>query len=222
MPSAALFALLLAADPAPATAPTRLLDDATLRVAAERSAELGERLRVELPEARQALRPRAEALLTDARRDLDRLRRGGPVSPTAEAAVVFNYGELCKLAADVLGPEKVTFKPNPYRPSYVEDTAKLGFIKINKQAFAQTLQNPDEIAAALKATRELLKALKAKARRDALQTAKWHRDLAKLEAELNQAAYDLIEPGNLSKVPAEAAVYGLHARFVGMMVSADR
>ncbi len=218
MTSAALFAFLVATNPSP----SRLLDDATLFVAAQRGVEIGERLRAELPEARQALRPRAEALLTNARRDLVRLSYGGPTSPMAESAILFNYGELCKLAADTLGAEKVTFAPNASRPSYVEDLEKVGVKKYNRKAFAQTLQHPDEIASALAKARGAHAALKAKARRDSLQTAKWHRDLTKLEKELDRAEFALMEPGNPGKVPAEAAVYGLHGRFIGMLATADR
>lgn len=218
MSSVALFALLLSSNPVPG----RLIDDATLRVAAERAVELGERLRNDMTDAHQVFRPRAEALLVDARRDLARINRGGPTTPAAESATLFTYGKLCELATDSFGSNTVTFKPNPGRPAYIEDAAKIGFIKINRHSFAQTLQNPDDIAAAIMKTRAALKTLKDKARRDTLQTGKWQRDLAKLEKEFESAVFDLKNPNVLNKVPAEAAVYGMHGRFVGMMVISDR
>ncbi|MFO0809919.1 MAG: hypothetical protein U0746_14960 [Gemmataceae bacterium] len=219
MTSVALVALLLSSDPEP----QRLLDDASLAVAAARCVEISNKLLAGIPEARsKSLRPRAEALAADARTDQSRISRGGPFSPLDESTILFNYGELCKLATEVFGYEKFAFAPNPNKETFVEDTTRIGFTKINRQSFAQTLQNPDEIAVAAAKTNELYKQLEATSQRNTLRSARWKRDMAKLKKELAQAEYDLKEPGKSSKVSAEAIIYAAHARAVGMLSAAGR
>lgn len=221
MTALTLLACLVAADPW--YKPERVLDDASLQLAAERSVELGMQLLRSIPDSRsKSVRPRVQSLVADAILDRNRLRaRNGATTTTDEAAILFNYGELCRIGIDVLGESKLGFLQNPNRP-WVEEEAKSGRDKVRRQSFDKTLQTPEQVFAIVDRARAVYKTIESHEKRDTLSTAKWRGELAKLRKELDKAEDDLRLPTVEDKSAAEGAVYANYARALGMLQRVER
>lgn len=200
----------------------RIADDYTLTTALERSQNLANELLAVLPGGvRHSPRAQVTRLLDDCKRDKKRLARESK-NPLYEVGVLLNYGELCRLAFEHLGPERLSqFKPHPVRG------AKLDEIKFNgdrgqKTSYAATLFSYEELKALGAVTHDLIDGLAKKDKPDSFQNAKWKKDLTQLRRDVKRVQDELVSNLNTCKVSHEAKLLSLYAKAVSLTVNFDK
>jgi hypothetical protein len=197
----------------------RVADDHTLAIALERSQHLAGQLLQVLPQnGPHSPSARIKLMLDDIRRDSAQLRQTRN-SAVFEAGVLFTYGDLCTLALEHLGPERVRFE-NIRNGSANELKALNGSNgKNGKLAFADTLFTLADLEAIAATARELLDALAKKEKLDSFQTVKWRKEISQLRNDLKNAQEQLRLPQQLSKIGPEARLLTIYAKAVSLTVN---